>query len=359
MAELIIHSEKIKENIKYLNNYFEVRNIEWSLITKIFSGDKTFLNAILTKDVVKNMSSVGDSRLASLRNLKEVYPQLKTFYINPPALGRTDDVVAYANVSLNTSIPVIKALNKSAKKIDVIHKIIIMIEQGELREGIKNEDVIAFYENVCNLSHIEVIGIGSNLGCMFGVEPTHDILSQLSLNRTLISKKFNKDLEFISGGTSITLPLLERALVPKDINHYRIGEAAFLGISPLDNKQFKDLHTETFEFYANIIELNEKNVVPGHFTHSCSNKESMDDNDENSSSKSYKAILDFGLLDVNKEDIESENNFTYVGATSDMTVIDLGDNKTKYKLGDTIKFKLNYIAVARLMSSKFVDKIYI
>ena len=47
--------------------------------------------------------------------------------------------------------------------------------------------------------------------------------------------------------------------------------------------------------------------------------------------------------------------------TSDMLVINLGTNKTaegnkKYNIGDKIKFKPNYMAVARLLNSKFIDK---
>src|SRR5690606_36935754 len=101
-------------------------------------------------------------------------------------------------------------------------------------------------------------GIGSNLGCMYGVEPSYDKLLQLSLYKELISARFKKDLHLISGGTSITLPMVESKAIPPEINHFRVGEAAFFGVSPLDNKQFKDLSTDTFEFFANIIEIEEK-----------------------------------------------------------------------------------------------------
>ncbi|WP_179376321.1 alanine racemase [Winogradskyella wichelsiae] len=359
MAELIIHSEKIKENLKYLSYYFETHNIAWSLITKLFSGDKIFIKTILTEDIIEKIPSVGDSRLMSLRNIRAVYPDVKTIYINPSIAEHADDVVTYADISLNTSITTIEALNEAARKKNVIHKIIIMVELGDLREGINNEDILAFYKSVFNLSHIEVLGIGSNLGCLFGVAPTPENLMQLSLSKTLISEKFNTDLKFLSGGTSITLPLIENNLIPKEINHFRVGEAAFLGICPLDGKQFKELNTDTFELHANIIELQVKNVVPGGIINAAHSSETIHNNEKNNNVRSYKAILDFGLLDVSKSDIEAENSFLYVGATSDMFVIDLGENKEQYKLGDKIKFKLNYMAVVRLLNSKFIDKVYV
>ena len=240
-----------------------------------------------------------------------------------------------------------------------------MIELGELREGINREEVIKFYEKVFNLSHINVIGIGSNLGCMYGVEPTYDKLIQLCAYKELISSKFNKEIRIISGGSSITLPMLASKKIPKEVNHFRIGEAAFFGVSPLDNKQFLNLKTDTFELSANIIELDEKSVVPEGIINNSRIGESASYNQKDVDKKSYKAILDFGLLDVSKEDIKFiDNSIEFVGITSDMTVVDLGKNKNKdgsirYKAGDKINFTPNYMAVARLLNSKFIEKIYV
>lgn len=362
MAELIIQTEKIKNNIKFLSNYFNKHNINWSLITKVFSGDKDFLKNVLTDDVIEKIDAVGDSRLTSLKNLKEVNPNMRTIYIKPPAQMYADDIIKYADISLNSSLTTIKALNNAAKKANKTHQIIIMIELGELREGIKRTDIISFYEQVFKLSNIEVIGLGSNLGCMYGVEPTYDKLLQLSLYKELISAKFNKDLKYISGGTSITLPLIKQKLIPKDINHFRIGEAAFFGLSPLDNNQFEDLSTDTFEFSANIIELEEKKIIPEGIISDANVGHTADYNNTNLGETSVKAILDFGLLDVDKDDLQMlDKDIEFVGITSDMIVIDLGLNQTekgkkKYKLGDKIKFKPNYMAVARLLNSKFIDK---
>ena len=364
MAELIISTKKIQNNIKYLSDYFESKNIQWSLVTKVFSGDKEFLKNVLTNDVIKKIDSIGDSRLTSLKNLKSVNPGMRTIYIKPPAKMYADEIIKYADISLNSSYSTIIALNNSAIKANKIHQIIIMVELGELREGVKRTELMSFYENVFQLPNIEIIGIGSNLGCMYGVEPTYDKLLQLSLYKELISAKFNKDLKYVSGGTSITLPLVENNTVPKDINHFRIGEAVFFGISPLDNMQFKELSIDAFEFTANIIELEEKKIVPDGIISDGTTGHSASFDKEDITGTSTKAILDFGLLDVNQDDIEVlDSNLEFVGITSDMLVIDIGNNKTKegkkkYKIGDKIHFKPNYMAVARLLNSKFIDKVY-
>jgi predicted amino acid racemase len=45
-----------------------------------------------------------------------------------------------------------------------------------------------------------------------------------------------------------------------------------------------------------------------------------------------------------------------VGGSSDMFVIDLYDNKKKYKVGDLIEFKMDYMGVLKILHSKYIDK---
>lgn len=361
MAELEINIAKIRKNIKLLNEFFKKHDIHWSLITKVFSGDKELLKRLLTPDIVGGIHSVGDSRLSSLKNLKEVNPDLITIYIKPPPIAYVSEVVKYADISLNSSFKTINALNEAAQKQNKTHKVIVMIELGELREGVNREDFTDFYKSVFNLSNIEVVGLGSNLGCMYGIAPTYDKLLQLCLYKELIEAKHGTKLDLVSGGSSITLPLVETQTVPKDVNHFRIGEAAFFGTSPLDNKQFKDLDTDAFNFYTQIIELEEKGIVPDGVISDANIGHTSEFEEKDSGKTTHKAILDFGLLDVDQEGLTCDDEeVKFVGITSDMTVIDIGDNvnengKQKYHVGDMLCLDPNYISVARLLNSKFID----
>jgi len=292
MAKLEINITEIRNNIAKISHYLKKNNIEWSLITKVFSGDQDFMDKILTDDIIKDIHSVGDSRLSSLKKLKELKNDLITIYIKPPANVYVDEIVEYADISLNSSYKTIVALNEAAKKQKKMHKIIVMVELGELREGVLRENLVDFYQKVFNMSNIQVIGLGSNLGCMYGIEPTFDKLMQLSLYKELLESKFEKKMEFISGGSSITLPLVESQKIPKEINHFRIGEAAFFGTSPLDNEKFLDLSTNTFNFFGNIIELEEKDIVPDGIISDASVGHTSEFDETDINAKSYKAILD-------------------------------------------------------------------
>lgn len=359
MAELVIKSTKIIHNVEKLNLVLEKHNVMWTLVVKILSGHKEFLRKLLLHPVVKNIHSVGDSRISGLRIIKEINPEIVTMYIKPPAMDTIKSIVSYADISLNTSFRTIEALNAEAKRQGKRHRVIIMIELGELREGILREAVVDFYTRVFQLENIDIEGIGTNLGCMYGIQPTYDKLLQMSLYKQLLEAKFNTVLPLISGGSSITLPLLGKTAMPKNINHIRIGESVFMGTSPFDNKKFRDLSTDTFEYKGNIIELELKETTPdgiiteGNIGHASETNHLKYD-------KSYRAIVDFGLLDVDIHELTpKDKKIRFAGTTSDMSVYDLGpaaNQNCKYKVGDKLIFSPSYMAVARLMNSKYIDK---
>ncbi|OFY04724.1 MAG: hypothetical protein A2W93_04925 [Bacteroidetes bacterium GWF2_43_63] len=362
MAELNINIDRIAGNIISISNFLAKANITWSLVTKVLSGERELLEHILTRERMQGIHSFGDSRISSLRNIKDVCSEAITVYIKPPATAYAEDVVRYADISLNSSLRTIVKLNDFAKKMKRRHQVVIMVELGELREGVLRDNLVDFYNRVFNLDNIEVIGLGANLGCMYGVEPTYDKLLQLSLYKQVLELRFNRNLPILSGGSSITLPLVDAGKMPADINHLRIGEAAFFGTSPLNNELFRDLDGRTFEYYANIIELAEKDMVPDGIISDGNVGHTIEFDSARRGRKTIKAILDFGLIDVDLSSLKAlDKTVKFVGITSDMTVVDVGSNRAKngskkYHVGDTILFKPDYMGVARLLNSRFTGK---
>lgn len=361
MATLHIYTDRIIQNVNRIDSFLEKHNTGWTLITKVLSGHKEFLRQLLSQSAVNRIHSIGDSRISGLRVAKEINPSVKTMYIKPPAMDLIKSVVKWADISLNSSFRTIEALNAEAQAQNKIHQVIIMIEMGELREGVLREEVVRFYEKVFNFPHIEVVGLGTNLGCLHGIQPTYDKLLQLALYKIIIEKMFNTSLPVVSGGSSITLPLVGKPSMPKAINHLRIGEAAFLGTSPFDGKKFRNLSEQTFQFEASIIELEKKSTSPDG-TLSDASVGHTGDLDVDGQDFRYRALVDFGLLDVDPVTIKPiDNQIQFAGITSDLTVYDLGKitpgQSCRYKVGDRLKFVPEYMAIARLMNSKFVDKI--
>jgi len=353
MAFITLSKNKLKSNFDYLNNLFIQKGIKWSIVSKLLCGNRDYLKEILSYDI----SQICDSRLSNLKMIKQLRPDIETIYIKPPAKRSIKGIVKYADISMNTGIETIRMLSTEAQSQNKIHKVIIMIELGELREGIMREDLIDFYEQIFNLKGIEVIGLGTNLSCLYGVLPNHDKLIQLSLYKQLIEAKFNKKIEYISGGSSVTIPLIFQNLLPKGINHFRIGESLFLGTDVYNDTPLINMATDAFSFYSEIIELMEKPMLPMGEMGTNVEGHSHEFDDTLNGQNSFRAIIDIGLLDVDLNHIKPfDENLKIVGASSDMFVIDLGENKKNYKVGGLIKINLDYMGTLRILNSKYIEK---
>jgi len=353
MAFITLNRLKLKSNFDYLNKLFKERDIQWSVVSKLLCGNKEYLQELLTF----NISQVCDSRVSNLKMIKQINPSIETIYIKPPAKRAVRSVVQFADISMNTEIETIKLLSEEAQRQNKVHKIIIMVELGELREGIMRDDLIDFYYNVFDLKNIDVVGIGANLSCLYGVLPNHDKLIQLSLYEQLIEAKFNKKIDYVSGGSSVTIPLIFQNLLPKGINHFRVGESLFLGTDVYNNTNLGEMETDVFVLYSEIIELIEKPQVPMGEMGTNLEGHSVSFDENLTGTTSYRALIDIGLLDVDANHINPvDTDLSIVGGSSDMFVIDLSENKKSYKVGDILEFKLDYMGTLRVLNSKYIEK---
>jgi len=353
MAYLEMNVEKLKKNYEFLDRMFKSNNIQWAVVSKVLCGNKLYLTELMNLGI----KQICDSRLSNLKNIKLINDKIETIYIKPPAKREITNIVKFANISVNTEISTIKLLSKAAKKLNKVHKIFIMIEMGELREGVLRDDFIKFYGKVFELENIEIVGIGTNFSCLYGVLPNADKLIQLSLYEQLIEAKFNKNIPFVSGGSSVVIPLILSNILPKGINHFRVGETLFLGTDLYHDKLIDGMEYDIFKLYAEIIELTEKPSIPSGELGTNVEGKDFEFNTNEIGKESYRAIINLGLLDVDEKHFwSSDKHIEFVGASSDMIVIDLKNNSNNYKVGDLLEFKMDYMGILRLMNSKYIEK---
>ncbi len=353
MAELRIRLSHIRENIEMLDHFFHQRKLTWTLVMKVLAGYTDYLAPILQGLDLKSMVGVADSRLTHLVHLKKMMPRLSTWQIRPPVLQNVDLVAEFVDVSCNSSIDTLTALNKAAKRKGKSHQVIIMVELGENREGVLQSELPDFFDKAINLSHLKILGLGANLGCLHGVEPTYEILIQLLEYKKTFENQYGINLPLISGGSSVNLPLIEENTLPPEINHYRIGEAAFFGTTPYNGLVFGALNTDNFTFHTSVLEVYSKDMEPTEalvpsavgdtFVPPLMTQDGL------------QAILDFGLLDVDSKNLKPWNpNQTILGSTSDMTTLYAPEGKVK--VGDDLVFIPDYMGVAKLMVSGTIKK---
>lgn len=355
MAFIKLYREKLKHNYTFLNNLFKERNIEWGVVTKLLCG-----NTIYIKEVINlGVTEMHDSRISNLKKIKKLGSNIKTVYIKPPSKRNISKIVEYADLSFNTEIYTIQMLSEESKRQNKTHGIIIMIEMGDLREGVLGEELLNFYEQVFSLPNIEIRGIGTNLNCLSGVMPTQDKLIQLSLYKQLIEAKFNVKIPWVSGGTSVAIPLMLKNARPMAVNHFRIGEALFFAKDLFTGETIEGMYNDVFKLYAEIIEITEKPDNPvGELGENVAGNTYEITEETDLSATSLRAILDIGLLDMQPQYLETDNpNITIVDASSDMMVIDISNSEKNYNVGDLISFKLQYMGALYLLNSDYIEKV--
>ncbi|MDV6374753.1 alanine racemase [Deinococcus arenicola] len=351
MAYLTLDRSKLQANFDHLQELFTSHDIDWGITTKLLCGNKLFLNEVIRLGHLELL----DSRISNLRAIKELSPEAQTVYIKPPASALIEDLVKWADVSFNTELATIRAISAEAVRQDRQHLIIIMIEMGDLREGVLREDIVAFYEQVFQLPNIKIIGIGTNLNCLNGVMPSEDKLIQLGLYKKIIELTNNVDIQWISAGTTVTIPLLKAGGLPQAINHFRIGEALFFGQDLVAEDTFAGMHDDVLELHAQIIELAEKPTTPSGTLGK--NPFGVTAEAESNGSTSHRAILDVGYLDISPQYLEPvDERLEVIGGSSDMLVLNVGDNEAGLKVGSYVKFRLKYMGALHLMNSTYIDK---
>lgn len=354
MAILQLNRDKLKHNYTFLNDLFSEHDISWGVVSKLLCGNKRFINELIDLGV----KEIHDSRVSNLKAIKELAPEVQTVYIKPPPKRSIKNIIRYADVSLNTEYETIRMLSEEAVAQEKTHKIIIMIELGDLREGVLGEHLLDFYKGVFELPNIQIIGLGTNLNCMHGIMPSKDKLIQLSLYKQIIELTFDQQIPWVSGGTSVTIPLIFRKQLPKGINHFRVGESLFFGRNLFSGKIIKGMESGIFELLAEVIEVGEKPVVPHGIRGEDPTGEVYKVNPSEYGQESTRAILDIGLLDVNPKYLLPKNKkIKIAGGSSDMILLDLGDNQSKIKVGDQIPFRMKYMGALQLLNSDYVDKI--
>lgn len=262
-------------------------------------------------------------------------------------------MVQLADVSLNTEISIIRLLAYHARRRDKTHQVILMVELGDLREGIMPSRLDAVTEKVLGLRSVTLVGIGTNLACLNGIQPTAAKMSELSELAVRIESKYDIHLEIVSGGNSANHRWLLSADDVGRINHLRIGEAILLGCETVHRQPIVGLATDAFTLVGEVIEVKTKPSRPF-------GKGGQDAFGREPTFKDFgnirRAIVALGEQDVDPCALRPRGGAEVLGASSDQLV--LHDKDASLRLGGEVKFGVGYGALLRAMTSPYIEKRY-
>lgn len=342
-----INLDKIAHNVNSLKELYGAKGIDLIGVTKAVCGNPDIANT-LVKNGIKILA---DSRISNIKRMRDAGVQALFLLVRTPALSQAEEVVRYTDISLNTELTVIKRLSKFAVKNKSKHKIILMLELGDLREGLMPQDLDSTIKQVLKLEGIELVGLGTNLTCFGGIKPDKDKMESLSFIAENLEKKFRLKLTYISGGNSANYDWFMSTTDIGRINNLRLGESIYLGCETLHRKIIPGLLTDAFTLVAEIIESKIKPSLPyGEVAQDAFGNipEFQDQGLIN------RAILNIGLQDVMVSGLTPRSDIDILGASSDHII--LNTKKTYVKVGDEMAFDLNYSALISAMASPYVIK---
>lgn len=354
---LVVDRQKLRDNLEALAKLTKSADCSLMVVTKAMCAEKEVAEVICENPDVAIMA---DSRVENLKSYYDMAHEAgkQTLLLRLPMECEIEEAVKYADISFNSELHTINLLNEEAKKQGKVHKIVLMIDLGDLREGIfytDEDQIFDVVRRVLTMENIELEGIGVNLTCYGAIIPKNDNLSILVQWARKIEDRFGIKLNMVSGGNSSSIYLIEKGELPEGINNLRLGESFFLGNDTAYGTQVTGTVDDALICEAQIIELKEKPSLPVGEV----GKDAFGQVPEYEDRGIIKrAIIAIGQQDTAIDSmVPLQEGVEILGASSDHMILDVtkADN---LKVGDIVSFKLGYGGMLKCSTSKYVKKVY-
>ncbi len=347
---LAIDLGKIEHNARSLVARLVGRGVSVTGVTKAMLGAPAVARAMLRAGV----RGLGDARIENIETMRRAGIAAPMTLIRSPMPSQVQRVVAHADASFNTELEVIAMLASAAQEAGATHRVVLMVELGDLREGIMPGDLEAAVLRTLGFRNIVLEGIGTNLACRSGVTPDARNMAALSALAGSIEARVGCRLEVVSGGGSANLPWALGGNHSGRINDLRLGEAILLGREPLQGRPIEGLHTDAVTLVAEVIEAKTKPSRPwGEIAQAAFGKQSP----ARDRGPIAQTILAVGHQDTDPDGLTPPAGIAIIGASSDHLVIDAGG--LDIDIGAEITFQLTYGALLRAMTSPFIGRVLV
>jgi predicted amino acid racemase len=345
---LEIDLQKIFHNARTLVERLGKPGISVTGVTKATLGCAEIAATLLAAGIKR----LGDSRIENIEAMQLAQVRASMTLIRSPMLSQAKRVVRHADVSCNTEIEVIRKLSIEAQKAGRSHGVILMVELGDLREGIMPDELTDTVRKTLNLPNIVFKGIGTNLACRSGVSPDDKNMSMLSELTASIEATLGVMVEVVSGGNSANLEWALRSTKIGRVNDLRLGEAILLGCETLHRRPIDGLHTDAITLCAEVIEAKTKPSKPsGRIAQNAFGKSPP----VTDRGLVRQAILAVGEQDVDPSGLQPPSGVGIMGASSDHLILE--SDRLGLSVGAEVSFQLNYSALLRAMTSPFVTRV--
>ena len=357
---LVIDLKKLEDNLNAVGKITkEDGGCSLMIVTKGLCADLEMAKMVAANDYV---DFVADSRVKNIASYADIVRGAgkKTVLLRIPMHSEIAEVAKYVDLCFNSELSTIRLLNEEAAKLGKKQDILLMIDLGDLREGIffQNEDLIyEAVEEILAMENINLYGIGVNLTCYGAIIPKNDNLSQLVEIAGKLEAKYGIKLEMVSGGNSSSIYLVGKGELPAGINNLRLGESFLLGNDTAYETKLPGTVSDALTLQAEIIELKEKPSLP-------IGEVGVDAFGE----KPYyedRGIMKRAIIGIGKQDTDLgsmtpvDPQIEIMGGSSDHIILDVTKSDKEYKVGDVVAFTLGYGGMLKTATSAYVEKAYV
>lgn len=362
---LTIDLRKFRENCEVEKKELADIGIEMMAVNKVFNGCVATARA----SVEAGIEVIAESRTYNLKKIKDAL-NCRTCLLRSPALSEIADVVRYADISLNSEPAVLRALSEEAVRQNKVHEVLLMVDMGDLREGIwfdKFEEIVDLVKLIEALPNLKLYALGTNFNCYGTVMPTVKNGEEFRDLAKRVSEASGVKIERLSAGNCTSYHLIDKGIWPEGLNHLRIGGLHEYGIEYVDMHYLDQYHhsekpvdkacSPLYILEAEIIELNVKPTVPYGELGVDAFLQTKEFEDRGNRKR---ALLAFGRQDVPEENcVPCIDTISILGQTSDHTIVDIEDCARELKVGDKVQFELDYTGLLAAATTEGVEKHYI
>ena len=351
---LEVKASYVRDNAHVMTTYCANQGISVAGVIKFSDGDLRIAESYHEG----GCSQIASSRVIHLKRIKREFPDIETMLIRTPMLSEVCDVVKFCDISLNSERDTLIALNRESGEMGIMHSVIIMLDVGDLREGVISIDELfelaMFVEY--KLSNIELLGIGASFACFGSILPTNENLGVLLTAAALIEEGIGRKLKYISGGSSVNLTIMQRKGMPEGINHLRIGGAIANPRNIRLNRGvvIEDMKEDTFVLKAELIEVNVKPSCPIGLSSINWTGNEVKFVDKGLRRRAIAAIGSQDIGDAMKL-LPREQGVKVIGCSSDHMILDIEDCNQIWKVGDIVSFNMSYAALMYAFCTRHVN----
>ena len=352
-----IKKAHLTHNANYILKKCQQENVKVTGVIKGVNGHSEISKLLLES----GCESLGSSRIPHLKNLKRQGLECDMWLLRIPMLSEVSELVKYVDISLNSEGVVLEAINNACSMHKRTHKVVLMVELGDLREGVLDtNELMGLVDKIeSQWPYLKLVGVGTNLGCYGSIKPTVDKMKALVDIAETIEAKIGRPLEYISGSATSSLPLIFNKEMPERVNHLRVGEGLLLNkdLPVYHNVTIEDLYKDTMFIKAEIIEIKEKPTYPF----------GMISVDAFGQTPEYKeigtrkrAILALGRQDIadHEKIIPLDESVFIYGCSSDHLIVDITDAAADYQIGDKLTFGMFYQVMLQAFLNEDIPKIF-